>query len=170
MELCLVRHAIAVERGTRGFEDDRLRSLTPEGAKRFRIAARGLATFVAPQVIMTSPLLRARQTAEILMDACAVAKLHFSDALASGDHAALIRDVIELEARSVMLVGHEPHISGLLSYLLTGDETTVNSTFKKGAAALVTCQDEPAAGHCWLDWLIQPAALRRLGERQAVTR
>lgn len=164
MELCLVRHAIAVERGTRGFEDDNLRPLTPDGSERFRAAARGLATLVSPQVIMTSPLLRARQTAEILMDTCGLAKLHFSDALASGDHVALLRDIIELEAHSVMLVGHEPHMSGLLSYLLTADDGAVSSTFKKGAAALVTCQDEPAPGHCWLDWLIQPAALRKLGE------
>ncbi|MBA4181250.1 MAG: phosphohistidine phosphatase SixA [Anaerolinea sp.] len=165
MELCLVRHAIAVERGTRGFEDDSLRPLTPDGARRFRAAGRGLVTLVTPQVIMTSPLLRARQTAEILMDVYGLAKLHFSDALASGDHAALLRDVVELEARSVMLVGHEPHMSGLLSYLLAGDETAVSSTFKKGSAALVSCQDEPAAGECWLEWLVQPAALRALGGR-----
>lgn len=162
MELCLVRHAIAVERGMRGFEDDRLRPLTPDGAKRFRQAAMGLKGLVVPQVIMTSPLLRARQTAEILMNTHGLAKLHFSDALASGDHAALLRDIIDLEARSVMVVGHEPHMSGLLSHLLTGDEAAVAATFKKGAAALVACADEPAAGECWLEWLLQPAVLRKL--------
>ena len=163
MELCLVRHAIAVERGSHGFDDDTLRPLTPEGATRFRIAASGIAALVTPQVVMTSPLVRARETAEILMGTFGLAKLHFSDALASGDHAALLRDVIDLEARSVTLVGHEPHMSGLLSFLLTGDEARVGATFRKGAAALVSCQDEPAAGHCWLEWLIQPAGLRKLG-------
>ena len=136
------------------------------GASKFRQAAAGLKGLVEPQVIMTSPLLRARQTAEILMDACGLAKLHFSDALASDDHAALMLDVIELEARSVMLVGHEPHMSGLLAYLLTGDEALMASTFKKGAAALVSCDGEPVAGDCWLEWLIQPAALRALADRK----
>ena len=157
-----MRHAIAVDRGTPGFDDDGLRPLTPEGSKKFRQAAKGIAGLVTPQVIMTSPLLRARQTAEILLDACGLSKLHFSDALASGDHRALLHDVIDLEARSVMLVGHEPHMSALLSYLLTGDEGTMASTFKKGAAALVGCAGEPAPGDCWLEWLLQPAVLRRL--------
>lgn len=162
MELCLVRHAIAVERGTPGFENDDLRPLTPEGAKRFTQAARGLATLVTPQVIFTSPLVRARQTADILMATCRLPNLHLSDALASGDHDALLRDVADVEAQSVMVVGHEPHISGLLSYLLTDSESRIGATFKKGAAALVSCVDEPAANACWLEWLIQPAALRKL--------
>ena len=163
MELCLVRHAIAVERGTAGFENDDLRPLTPEGTKRFTQAARGLALLVTPQVIFSSPLVRARQTAELLMAAYRLPNLHFSDALATGDHAALLRDVAEAEAQSVLVVGHEPHISGLLSYLLTDSESRIGATFKKGAAALVTCIDEPAAEACWLEWLLQPAALRRLG-------
>ncbi len=162
MELCLVRHAIAVDRGTRGFENDDLRPLTPEGAKRFKQAARGLALLVTPQVILSSPLVRARQTAEILMDAYRLPNLHLSEALANGDHAALLRDVAELEAQSVLVVGHEPHISGLLSYLIADSESRIGATFKKGAAALVTCVDEPSASGCWLGWLLQPATLRAL--------
>ncbi len=162
MELCLVRHAIAVDRGTRGFEIDELRPLTPEGAKRFKQAARGLALLVTPQVIVTSPLVRARQTADILMHSYHLPNLHISDSLANGDHAALLRDVAELEARSVLVVGHEPHISGLFSYLLADKESRLGVTFKKGAAALVTCDDEPSADGCRLEWLLQPAALRGL--------
>ena len=162
MELCLLRHAIAVDRGTPGFEDDDLRPLTPDGARRFKQAARGLASLVTPQVILTSPLVRARQTAEILMDTYRLPNLHLSDALANGDCAALLRDVAEVEAQSVIVVGHEPHISGLLSYLLADNESRIGATFKKGAAALVTCVDEPEAGACRLEWLLQPAALRKL--------
>lgn len=162
MELYLVRHGIAVERGTRGFEDDALRPLTPDGAKRFQQAAKGLTTLVKPQVIMTSPLLRARQTAEILMNTFGLAKLHFSDALASGNHDALLRDVVDLEAHEVMVVGHEPHLSSLLSYLLTGDADTVATEFKKGSAAAVSCEGEVARGQCFLRWIAQPAMLRAL--------
>lgn len=164
MELCLVRHAIAVDRGTPGFADDDLRPLTPEGAKRFKQAARGLSVLVTPQVILTSPLVRARQTAEILMDVFRLPNLHVSDSLASGDHAALLRDVAELEAQTVLVVGHEPHISGLLSYLLSDSESRIGATFKKGAAALVSSDGEPAVGACWLEWLLQPAALRGLAQ------
>ncbi|MEP7215246.1 MAG: phosphoglycerate mutase family protein [Anaerolineaceae bacterium] len=164
MELCLVRHAIAVDRGTPGFENDDLRLLTPDGAKRFKQAARGLSLLVTPQVILTSPLLRARQTAEILMDVFRLPNLHVSDSLASGDHEALLRDVAEVEAQSVLVVGHEPHISGLLSYLLSDSESRIGATFKKGAAALVSSVGEPAAGTCWLEWLLQPAALRGLAQ------
>ncbi|MEP6871995.1 MAG: histidine phosphatase family protein [Anaerolineaceae bacterium] len=162
MELCLVRHAISVDRGAPGFYDDDLRPLTPEGAKRFRQAARGLGLLVTPQVILTSPLVRARQTAEILMDVFRLPNLHVSDSLAHGDHASLLRDVAELEAQTVLVVGHEPYISGLLSYLVAGDESRIGATFKKGAAALVTCVDEPSANGCLLEWLLQPAALRGL--------
>ena len=167
MEVCLVRHAIAVDHGTPGYENDDLRPLTPDGIKRFRQAARGLASLVHPQVIMTSPLLRARQTAEILMDTLGLAKLHFSDALASGDHPTLLRDVVDLEARSVMLVGHEPHLSALLSYLVSGDAGTVSSLMKKGSAALLSTdgEGEVAPGRCSLQWLLQPAVLRALAGR-----
>lgn len=164
MELCLVRHAIAIDRATPGFENDDLRPLTPDGAKRFKQAARGLAVLFTPQVILTSPLVRARQTAEILMATYHLPNLHVSDSLASGDHVALLRDVAEVEAQSVLVVGHEPHISGLLSYLLADNESRLGATFKKGAAALVSCVDEPEADACWLEWLIQPAALRRLAQ------
>ena len=63
MELCLVRHAIAVDRGTPGYEDDSLRPLTSRGRDRMRVAAQGLRSFFTPEAILTSPLLRAKQTA-----------------------------------------------------------------------------------------------------------
>ena len=59
MELCLVRHAIAVERGSKGYQDDRARPLTPEGRKRMAQAALGLKSLVQPEAVLTSPILRA---------------------------------------------------------------------------------------------------------------
>src|SRR5574341_104412 len=65
MRLLVIRHAIAVPRGTPGIADDD-RPLTPRGRRRFQKAARGLARIAArPDVLLTSPLLRARSTAEL---------------------------------------------------------------------------------------------------------
>ena len=162
MEICLVRHAIAVERGTKGFEDDALRPLTPRGRDRMREAAAGLTSLITPQLVLTSPLLRATQTAEILAAAYRLSSPKRVEALAKGDDAALLNELRDLDASPVMLVGHEPHLSGTLSLLLTGDAARMSTDLKKGAAALVACAGDPDPGSCWLEWLLQPAALRAL--------
>lgn len=162
MEICLVRHAIAVERGTPGYEADALRPLTPKGRDRMREAARGLATLVTPQLILTSPLLRARQTAEIVAAAYRLAPPKETEFLANGDDRSLLHELAELDAASVLLVGHEPYMSGTLALLLTGDSSTMSTDYKKGAAALVTCGGEPEPGNCVLEWFLPPSALRLL--------
>lgn len=161
-QLCLVRHAIAGEADPRHWPDDRLRPLTEEGIAKMREAVRGLAEIFGASAILTSPLVRARQTAEILMEAFDIEDLHLSDALASGDDRQLLADVEALGASKVFAVGHEPHMSRTLSNLLTGDPDCMSSVFKKGAAALVTFPGRLAPGEAYLDWLLQPAALRAL--------
>src|SRR5438477_12979829 len=93
MELLIVRHAIAVEHGDPAFDNDDDRPLTPEGIHKFRLAARGLKE-IAPRLdrIVSSPLVRARQTAEILREIVAPSrKIEFSDLLVpSGDHSELV--------------------------------------------------------------------------------
>lgn len=162
VQLCLVRHGIAAERDPRRWPDDRERPLTSEGIARMREAARGLAEICSAGAILSSPLVRARQTAEILMEVFDVQDLHLSDALASGDDVQLLADVQAVGAVKVMAVGHEPHMSRTLSNLLTGDPGRISAVFKKGAAALVGFEGEPAAGEGYLEWLLQPAALRGL--------
>jgi phosphohistidine phosphatase len=164
MRLCLVRHAIAVERGTKGFEDDALRPLTPAGRARMEEAARGLRTLFRPQLVLTSPLVRARETAAILTKAYDLPDARTCDALATGDHNQLLRALTDSEASEVMVVGHEPHISALLALLVAGNADALSATFKKGAAALLESGDDPRPGNFWLEWLIQPAALRRLAQ------
>jgi phosphohistidine phosphatase len=165
MQICLVRHAIAVERGTRGFENDALRPLTPRGRDRMREAAAGLATLITPQVVLTSPLLRATQTAEIIAAAYGLSSPRQIEALATGNDAALLNELRDLDASPVMLVGHEPYLSGTLSLLLTGDPAQLSTDLKKGAAALVACEGDPDPGSCRLEWLLQPAALRALSPK-----
>ena len=162
MRICLVRHAIAVERGTAGYDELVQRPLTAQGRQRMEAETPGLRELFSPQVIITSPLLRARQTADILLAAYGLPKARISEALASGDNTQLLSDLIDSEADAVMLVGHEPHMSATFSWLLTGDDERVTATFKKGGAALLTCDGEPRAGRCTLEWLIQPAALRAM--------
>ena len=82
------------------------------------------------------------------------------ESLASGEHDALIQAVELLELDRVAVVGHEPHLSGLLSLLLTGAEWRMRTTFRKGAAALVAFESFPRAGDGVLEWLIQPGTLR----------
>ena len=169
MELCLVRHAIAVERGSPGDRDDGLRPLTARGRDRMREAALGLRTLFTPELILTSPLVRARETAEILLDVYNMRELHVSDSLATGDEDALLQDLKGFDAGRVIAVGHEPHLWMALSYLLTGDRGTARAIFKKGAAAMVGFEGEAAPGGGWLEWLAQPAMLRSIGQAE-VTR
>lgn len=163
MRICLVRHAIAGERDAAKYPDDGLRPLTPEGRTRMAEAARGLRTLFVPQAILTSPLLRAEQTADILLKAYGLHKARRCEALVTGDDEQLLKDISDVDAENVLLVGHEPHMSGSLAFLLTGEQAGMAATFKKGAAALVACEGEPGPGTCTLEWLLQPAALRGLG-------
>jgi phosphohistidine phosphatase len=166
MELLIVRHAIAVERGDPAFENDDERPLTPEGIHKFRLAARGLKE-VAPKLdrIISSPLVRARQTAEILREVVSPhRKIELCDHLVpSGDLEAMVTFLGQLGSETVAIVGHEPHLSGFTSYLLAGENGTAFLEYKKGGAALVNFPNEAAAGSGTLTWLIQPGALRDIG-------
>ena len=166
MEVLIVRHAIAVEHGDPAFENDDDRPLTPEGIHKFRLAARGLKE-IAPRLdrIVSSPLVRARQTAEILCEVVAPnRKIEFCDHLVpSGDHSELLAYLNRLRAESVAIVGHEPHLSGFTSYLLSGKDGASFVEYKKGGAGLVDFSNSLAPGSGTLEWLIQPAALRDIG-------
>ena len=162
LQLCFVRHAIAEERGLR-WPDDRERPLTSAGEARMREATRGLWALFAPQTIFTSPLVRARQTADILAEGRPEVAVHSCEALASGDHDALLAAVRAAGSERIAVVGHEPTISQALSFALTGDEDAVALLFRKGAAALVSFVGAPAPGAAGLEWLLQPAALRAVG-------
>ncbi len=162
MEVCLVRHAIAVERGAAGYSDDRVRPLTADGRKRMAEAAAGLTGLFVAEKILSSPLLRARQTAEILGKAWKLPVVEV-DGLGNGDHAGLLETLGGVDAERVALVGHEPWMSEFLSVLLTGDPSLVASEFRKGAAALAWCDGPARAGNFHLRWLIQPGGLRAMG-------
>ncbi len=164
MTLLLLRHGIAVELGTPGYERDSERPLTPEGRRKTRAVARALAALgVSPDVILTSPLVRAHQTTEIVAGAMKLNKrLHICEQLASGgDAKRLIAEINQhhASAKLVMLVGHEPDLSSLTSLLLTGRADGLAIEFKKGGVCLLEV-DELLAGKCaTLLWLVPPKLL-----------
>lgn len=163
MRLCLVRHAIAADPGLPGFTDDFSRPLTEKGRARMEAAAGGLRRLVAPDVIFSSPLVRAKETAEIVAAVCGIDEIRLSDLLASTDYAALLSLVAGTGAETVLTVGHEPSTSEMISLLLTGDPGMLDIIMKKGGAALVRFDGAPAPGTGTLEWLIQPAGLRAMG-------
>lgn len=162
MELCIVRHAIAEERGGR-FRDDRERPLTDRGKQRMREAAAGLQLLFEPQAVVSSPLRRAVETASILQEAYGLRRMEVHNSLATGEDEELIDFLGRLKCERIVVVGHEPHVSGTLSYLLTGRPERVRSQWRKGAAALLSCPGEPGPGKFALTWMLQPMALRAVG-------
>lgn len=163
MRLVIIRHAVAVERGAPGIADDD-RPLTPEGEKKFKKAARGLARIgPRPGAILSSPLPRAFRTAEIAAAAWGRLTPEKTPALVGGSLADLAAALAPYGAEAtVALVGHEPHLSGLLAELL-GSRSAENLVFRKGGAALVEIAGDLGAGGT-LVWFLTPKLLRALGE------
>lgn len=161
MHLLIIRHAIAVDRGTPGIPDEE-RPLTPEGELKFREAAKGLVRLVdRPDALLTSPLLRARQTAALAASAWGQIVPKETSPLAGGsfEEQAEVLDRYPDDA-TVAVVGHEPHLSGLLARLL-GSRHDDRLTFKKGGAALVDVPGHLAEGG-ELVWFLPPKVLRKL--------
>jgi phosphohistidine phosphatase len=167
IQLFLVRHAIAEDRGA-DWSDDRLRPLTKDGAARMAREAAGLAALdIRIEEILTSPLVRARQTADILAAAWPKRiKVQEIDALAPGGKPrAILQALGEVSKRnSLALVGHEPGMGELAAALL-GMRTPL--AFKKGAVALIeVALLPPPTGSGALQWLLAPRILRRLATRE----
>ena len=160
MNLFLLRHGIAVERGTAGFEKDADRPLTPKGERRLgRIADAMDAMGLKFDLILSSPYARARQTAEIVAGALGLKKkLEFSEDLTpDGDPKALIAalDKREPHLENVLLVGHEPFLGGLIATLTSGD-ARVSSDFKKGGLCKLEIETLRHARCATLAWLLTP--------------
>jgi phosphohistidine phosphatase len=163
MRLLILRHAVAVERGTPGIADDD-RPLTPAGEKKFKEAARGLARVAPrPDAILSSPLPRAWRTAEIAASAWGGLAPKKNQALAGGALADLARALAPYGAEAtVVVVGHEPQLSGILAELV-GSPAAERLAFRKGGAALIDVPADLTDGGN-LVWFLTPKLLRTLGE------
>jgi phosphohistidine phosphatase len=161
LRLLIVRHAIAVPRGTPGIPDAE-RPLTPEGKEKFRETAKGLARLLdRPLALLTSPWLRARQTADIAAAAWGRLTPREAEALAGGsfEEQARVLDAFPTDA-TVAVFGHEPYVSDLLARLV-GSRQPDRLSFKKGGAALVDVPGPLAEGGSLL-FFLPPKVLRRL--------
>lgn len=166
MRLLMLRHAIAEDREdfARTGKDDRLRPLTDEGRKKMKQSARGL-RLLSPQIdlLATSPLTRAAQTAAVLDSVYGGLKEVEIDELApEATPVDFLRWLRKQGEESVAVVGHEPSISLILSWLLTGTERRIFS-FRKGGACQLEFSGEVGAGTATLLWALTPAQLRELG-------
>jgi len=163
MELYFIRHGIAIDRTAPGLTSDEERWLTEEGIEKMKEVARAFRKLVAPlDAVYTSPLLRAKQTAEIIIQAYKTAPpLIENPLLAPG------MDLKSLEKLTrnhhagdrLAFVGHEPDFSELIA-LLTAGTAEANIEMKKGAVCRVDVEGIPARGAGWLVWLLPPKALR----------
>jgi phosphohistidine phosphatase len=161
-ELYLIRHGIAEERGD-AWPDDAKRPLTDEGIARMRKAARGLAELGTTfDVILTSPLVRAKQTAEIVADTFETRPpIIVTEALSpDGAYGALFLELEKQARRSrIALVGHEPGI-GELGARLVGARQPFE--FKKGAVCRIDVDALPPDGAGTLRWFAPSRFLRRM--------
>jgi phosphohistidine phosphatase len=163
-ELILVRHAIAFERNRRRWPDDDLRPLTPAGQQKFRRAAAGLTKWL-PRVdrVLTSPLVRARQTADILRTAARWPKAAEAAELAPEAGVSSALEMLRKQrARRIAIVGHEPDLGALLTACIAPAGSRIAMLFKKGGVACVKFPRDVRAGAGTLLAFVPPRALRRM--------
>lgn len=161
-ELYLIRHGVAAERGL-AWPDDAKRPLTEEGIGRMKKAAKGLKRLdVRLDVVVSSPLVRARQTAEVVAGVFdEMPPLVFTTALAPGGrYSDLLADLqTQVRRTRIALVGHEPDL-GRLAARLAGSRRAFE--FKKGAVCRIDVDALPPERSSTLRWFLPPSILRRI--------
>lgn len=160
-----MRHAIAEARDAELWPDDCLRPLSEEGSELFRRGARGLrALGVDVDAVLTSPCLRAVETARILSEEAGWAEAELRDELRPETPASAAYRVLGAPAEeSVALVGHEPALGELASLLVTGDERAAAFELKKGGVVCIRLPERSVPGDGVLRLSLSPKVLRRLG-------
>lgn len=168
MRVIFFRHGPAGSQNPARWQDDARRPLTARGTERTRRAARGLAKIERNvKVILTSPLTRADQTAQLLVEALEVPRPERLEALAPGGSA---RKVLEALSRfgaddTVVLVGHEPSL-GKLAASLAFAATGVALPLKKAGACCIRFEGSPQPGTGQLQWHVTPRILRRVARNE----
>jgi phosphohistidine phosphatase len=163
MRLVVIRHAIAEE--TRAGQADAERALTKAGRRKMCEAAAGLRLLLGEiDALGSSPLLRAMQTADILRKTYDGLTIATVDALKPGKPLkAVLQWVQGLPADStVALVGHEPQLGLLVSWLLSGEQRRSFVQFRKGGACLLSFEKTVKAGNATLEWTLKPSQMRNL--------
>lgn len=157
MNIYILRHGIAMEREDWKGKNDSLRPLTREGEKQLKKISKALKKMeVEFDLILSSPFERAKKTAEIVADKLKLKKqLKFSAELKSeGNAEKLISEISKIEPapKNLLLVGHEPYLSRLISQLVSG-ENAIEMDFKKAGLCKLRVgklQFGRCAQFCWL--------------------
>ena len=165
MDLYFFRHGIAQEM-SQAIHSDSHRRLTDEGRKKMHRAAKGIRALELDfDLILTSPYLRAKETAEITADVLGLEKkmLMTPTLAANGNPKELIDEVRHQhhKKRSILLVGHEPYMSRLISLLISG-ETSIEITLKKGGLCKLMTGSLSYGRCATFEWLLTPAQLRAI--------
>lgn len=168
MRVVLVRHGPAVDRDDPACPPDPERPLTQEGRERTRAAAAGLrALGMRPDLVLTSPYVRAAQTAEIVCGALGLGAPEVTEHLLPGaDPIALARHLRSRGEAEVLCTGHEPHLGLMLGCLVEGRAVTDSFADLKKAGAACVDAEHPGTEPGTLLWLLPPRVLRRLGGAQ----
>jgi phosphohistidine phosphatase len=167
MRLYVVRHAIASPHGTPGVKDDD-RALTEEGVQKMREAAAGLrALDYVPEAILSSPLLRARQTAELLLEIFGKGiEFKTTPSLApSGSRQDLYREIAlyDKKMKSLMLVGHQPSLGEIAGEISWGS-TDHYVELRKGGTCAIDLESVRGIPKGKLVSLLTPSILRKIAE------
>ena len=161
----ILRHGIATKRGSDGSLDDSKRKLTAEGKEKMQEIARGLKRLgVEIDWIVTSPLVRAVETAQIVAESLpAKVPLNYCDGLRPGETAEKLFSFLakQPERTKVLLVGHEPDLSSLAARLV-GAGPHANLLLKKGGCCLITSDQLPPKLQGQLVWWLTPRVLRAI--------
>lgn len=165
MLLYLVRHGIAIDREDPNCPSEEERYLTPEGIKKTRTVAKALKpTGASADRMLTSPLVRAVQTAEVFAEVLGFDKaaIERTDTLAPGGlPKGFFAELAARQAESVMAFGHAPDMDDLLAYAI-GSKREVTELKKAGVACLEVDPAAPTSG--LLLWLATPKLLRAGGK------
>ncbi len=157
MLLYIVRHAYAGQHGDPRYADDAFRPLTTKGRKRFRRLVKKLARRdFAPTLVATSPLVRCRQTAEVICDRVSPPpELVELDSLKPESQLdALVAWTNEQGSEAVVWVGHAPDVDQLAAMLVGAQDGAI--VFAKGAIAALEFDDQVAIGQGQLRWMVFP--------------
>jgi phosphohistidine phosphatase len=164
MMLYFVRHAIAEEPDScEG--DDASRPLTEDGTRKMREVAAGLASVVQKlDVICSSPLLRALQTAAIVAEAFKHREktLVWNELKPEAPPESLVGKLRRMQHAHVALVGHQPHMGSAVAYFLTGNADGLHLEFKKGGVCCLQFDNSPPSV---LHWFLPPRMARGLSGR-----
>lgn len=164
MRLYLMRHSFAIDPRQTDVPDEH-RPLTPEGASLVRRAAHGLRHLeVSPDVVLTSPFIRAVQTAEITAKILGIpqSNLHRTASLLAEQPPLELLDELErLGVESVLCVGHAPNLDMVIAHTCGSRDEPITSLRKGSVICLEVESDLPVA---WLVWLLEAPMLARLGE------